>query len=102
MHVSTQGQEKNKDISDLLSILLNKSSYTQGRDTFSLKKMFFGKENGSSPEDVDGDGIKESRNILAHNTECSICKDLCVTMPSLRDGMLTRNWNHQRTKINAK
>ena len=107
LHVSTQGQEKNKDISDLLSILLNKSSYTQGRDTFSLKKMFFGKENGSSPEDVDGDGIKECRNILAHNTECSIRKDTkYIEMLSLWKRCLnelnSRKEYHQRLSKAAK
>lgn len=77
LHVFRRGQEENKDIPELLNLLFNKkTTFLQGRDTFYIEKLFFGKDLGHSPHDVDGDGIKEIRNILAHNTSCSTRRDI--------------------------
>jgi len=76
LHILIKDQKRYKDMSQLLHVLLNKStSFLQGRDILYLERLFFGKENGSLPQDIDGDGIKECRNILAHNTQCTTRED---------------------------
>ena len=68
LHLFRRSQEKNKDTSELLNLLFyKKTPFLQGRDTFYIEKLFFGKDLGHLPHGVDGDGIKEIRNILAHN-----------------------------------
>jgi hypothetical protein len=68
-----QGREENKDITALLSLLCNdnQTTFLRHKDLLKIEKLFFGKTGGGSPKDADGNGVKETRNILAHNTKCS-------------------------------
>ena len=71
--VFKQGQERNKDIKELLGLLMNQSlcNFSNGRDKSFFLSLFFGVEGGGKPKDEDGDGVMQYRNIIAHNTQCS-------------------------------
>ena len=51
------------DVPELLDWLYNKPTFHK----MDIKRLFYGINGRCRPEDVDGDGIKESRNALAHH-----------------------------------
>ena len=62
IYAHKKGQEKKKDIKELLNFIMDPklSCFLNGKDRNLFENLFFG-----------DDGIKDTRNLLAHNTECS-------------------------------